>query len=428
VVDLSDDETDNDNGNGILDFVDLCDLEDETEETLQEIPVPAPVPTHSTQDVLKYNIIEAPWVEIEVVELGRFQLRPGKSVELLGGDEGKPNTSFLLIKNIIRNNETQEIHLCGFSLRRNSNFGCFSPPRLNEVYLDLEENMNDCRHTYEQGIIRIPLGHVKKIRRITFTHKGVAEEPGFRKDVVLRKSQPDYEARKEFVKENEQLVCRYLIIRRYATMVEWKKQRTTETVLRRLYEDEHPLRPISEWKLKVCTPTHQQEDRIVTYGSGFCGCGGDTTGARQAGLAVKYAFDMDKRSCITFEHNHSDAICFNEEAFDMCMADDGLIPYAHIVHLSVPCKPWSPAHTRDGKDDGANIAALFATGPFLRKTKPMFHTQEQTAGLVTHHPVEFAALIRIILDEGYNVRWGRHQFVDFGLSSRRNRLIIFAAQ
>jgi len=81
------------------------------------------------------------------------------------------------------------------------------------------------------------------------------------------------------------------------------------------------------------------------------------------------------------------------------------------LHLSCPCQYFSAAHTKDGKNDDDNRAALFITQLMLEKCKPRMHTQEQTIGIVQRHPAFFAALINLIVS---------------GESQHRKRVIIFA--
>src|SRR5205814_2839287 len=85
-----------------------------------------------------------------------------------------------------------------------------------------------------------------------------------------------------------------------------------------------------------------------TYGSGFCGAGGDALGAKRAGLDVHYGWDSSRSACETFRRNFPRAAVFCCQATDF--PPEGFDPIVDILHLSFPCQYFSPNHTHDGKN------------------------------------------------------------------------------
>ncbi|KAI6780044.1 uncharacterized protein J7T54_007520 [Emericellopsis cladophorae] len=52
-----------------------------------------------------------------------------------------------------------------------------------------------------------------------------------------------------------------------------------------------------------------------------------------------------------------------------------------VLHLSPPCQPFSPAHTRPSPQDDENIFALYSCNALIDKVRPRIITVEETFGL-----------------------------------------------
>ena len=379
---------------------------------------------------------EAPWVTVTSIALGDAKLAAGKSVELPRGDPRKRLPQFLTIRRIDQNTQTGEVSLFGVPIYRNTYSSIFLQ-RINEVHMVLEEDQDDSRPLYEQAMIQCSLDDVWRIRRVIFTHLGYPELT-FRKHTYLCRSgmsDEEFRVQKEIVKSSCELVCRHVQIKRFSSArsrTNKRKHEQWDTILRRLYEGEDPTGK-SAVQLQRNEPAAQRNSILnkrnaFTYSSGFCCLGGDSMGAKLAGFRVPYAFDMDERSRVTYKLNFPGTRHYLEEAFQMIQIADARIPYSTVWHLSCPCQPWSAAHTHAGKNDDANIAALSIVEPFLKKMRPTILTLEQTSGIVTHNPAFFAYLLNQITSCGYNVRYKIAHFQNYGLSSMRKRLIIFASR
>ena len=202
------------------------------------------------------------------------------------------------------------------------------------------------------------------------------------------------------------------------------------------------LIPRSATKLSSCTPVSSRGSpmtphhrspakplpyRRYTFGDCFCGAGGMSRGAINAGLRIAWGFDFNLPACRTYQLNFLGTPIYNVWANDFsnskkdCKCD--------ICHISPPCQFFSPLHTAHGKDDDMNTASLFAIEALLKKAKPRIVTLEETAGLVKIgvHKDYFNAVINMFTSQGFSVRWKVLNCADFGVPQQRKRLVIIAS-
>ena len=165
--------------------------------------------------------------------------------------------------------------------------------------------------------------------------------------------------------------------------------------------------------------------RRYTFGDCFCGAGGMSRSAVNAGLRVDWGFDFNLAACQSYEMNFFGTPVYNLAAheFSNGVGDRKV----DICHLSPPCQFFSNAHTIQGKDDEMNTASLFAIFSLLEKAKPRVATLEQTSGLIRRHPLFFNAVINMFNSKGFSVRWRVMNCADFGLPQSRSRLFIIAS-
>jgi hypothetical protein len=167
------------------------------------------------------------------------------------------------------------------------------------------------------------------------------------------------------------------------------------------------------------------KQRRYTFGDAFCGAGGMSRSAINAGLRIEWGFDFSLPACQNYALNFFGTPIYNVWANEFAEG-----PGDHkidICHLSPPCQFFSDAHTIMGKDDEMNTASLFAIFNLLEKAKPRIVTLEQTSGLIRRHPIYFNTVINMFTSRGFSVRWRVMNCADFGLPQRRMRLFVIAS-
>ncbi|KAI9838902.1 MAG: hypothetical protein M1819_004110 [Sarea resinae] len=162
-----------------------------------------------------------------------------------------------------------------------------------------------------------------------------------------------------------------------------------------------------------------------TFGDSFCGAGGMSRGAKQAGYKIKWGFDHDQAAIHSYSLNFFGTECNSVDAHHFVALDDDI--KVDVLHLSPPCQIFSPAHTVDGKDDERNGASFFAVPELIKKAKPRITTFENTSGLEQRHELWFRALIDCFTSLNFSVRWKIVNCAEYGLAQARKRLIVIAS-
>ncbi|KAI1154410.1 S-adenosyl-L-methionine-dependent methyltransferase [Nemania diffusa] len=180
------------------------------------------------------------------------------------------------------------------------------------------------------------------------------------------------------------------------------------------------------------TTTPLQYRQRYTADDMFCGAGGVSCGTRRAGLQPRLACDIDPAAAISYRENFPEAILKETNIFKLAEESRTLagllLYYSDFLHISPPCQVWSPVHTRPGKDDEANVAALFACAEVLNMRRPRISTGEQTFGLLFDRNENFFnALVGQYTALGYSFSWDILSFKEYGVPSIRRRLIWIAS-
>jgi DNA (cytosine-5)-methyltransferase 1 len=362
-------------------------------------------------------------------------VQPGDVVELHPKD-GFKHGDFLLIRDIMENVLSREIKLRGLWIRRTKYVGGALDRKLNEVFIKIEVDEDDDRDPFVQGAIEVLRHEMFRKRNL------VSSSNDFPADSYREIWSPELAANeRDTIRESARLTCRWVLIHTFESAAERTrsnpKPKAKEGYLRRIEPVECvdgafiPGGPRPQPYQRTSTQGRNWRGQAVksaryTYGTGCCGAGGDAEGARMAGVRVMYGWDHDDQACKSFKLNHPQAQVYECEAVSF-PTDPDLTLHVDIMHLSLPCCYFSPAHTHEGKDDDAHIATFLAAKRILTDTKPIIHTQENTFGLFSHHPEYFATLIWMITSAGYNVRWKVVQFKEYGLPASRRRLIVIAS-
>lgn len=166
-----------------------------------------------------------------------------------------------------------------------------------------------------------------------------------------------------------------------------------------------------------------------TFGDSFCGVGGASCGAEQAGLRPKWAFDNSLNVTRSYLDN------FQSVTFHAINADDFLtIPSrslrVDVLHLSPSCQSFSAMNTapNGGQHGDLHRDSFLSCIPIIRHCRPRIVTMEQVPGLLhdgkSHY---FDDFLRGLVEMGFSVRWQILDVSQHGVPQRRQRLIILAA-
>ncbi|KAJ5545534.1 hypothetical protein N7461_007838 [Penicillium sp. DV-2018c] len=166
--------------------------------------------------------------------------------------------------------------------------------------------------------------------------------------------------------------------------------------------------------------------RAYTFGDAYCGGGGVSCGARQAGVKIKWAVDIDRHALETYQLNFRDVEVEHSDFFSFLTNDRDFLR-VDIAHCSPPCQTWSPAHTVPCARDDANSACVFSAGSLIQEARPRVLTLEETMGLPQRFPVIFNRVVLDMVEFGYSVRWAVLGCDDYGVPQERKRLILIAA-
>ncbi|KAK3074678.1 hypothetical protein LTR53_002685 [Teratosphaeriaceae sp. CCFEE 6253] len=166
-----------------------------------------------------------------------------------------------------------------------------------------------------------------------------------------------------------------------------------------------------------------------THADFLAGGGGATTGAQLAGSTIKFVLDKSLDACNTLKRAFPHATVLHEVLADFLHSHDKECYKVLTIHISYPCKTYSGAHTRDGRDNLLNEDAACSVTEIFRATRPKIATFEQTNAMV-HYKKNYHVwrrLIRDITQSHYSLRWRVLDVLEYGNPSQRKRLIIMTA-
>lgn len=371
-------------------------------------------------------------------------LKKGKTVELKDGD-------FLRIDTVLQI-MTTEVFLQGRRFRRTTRMGGIVTGQPNEVCW-IQENFQDGFSNSED----VPLASVIRLRQLRLTNKAY-------KDLSIRNTMAWPPTNKLYKKEGI-LFCRIkyeVIYTNHAQKLKAKSFSFVKKSIRSLYsaevdgeywEDPAVLRAarkgvpaslVERLRRSVSTVTLLGDDQTpaqdtatqdahpkeYTFGDCFCGGGGMSSGAKQAGLAVKWGLDFDRQAIRTYQLNFEGASCENTSVDHFLNA--AIFPpeqyHVDVLHVSPPCPPFSPAQSVKPEDYEDQQVVILAVNDLVKMVKPRIVTMEETFGLL--HPVNrdfLNSVVNSLVDQGYSVRWKVMDFGEYGVPQKRRRLVLLAS-
>ena len=165
----------------------------------------------------------------------------------------------------------------------------------------------------------------------------------------------------------------------------------------------------------------------------FCGCGGLTTGLRQAGFWVRGGVDLDPLALECYRLNHPRTKSLRADittlrSTDLERAFGIKRGQLDLLAGCPPCQGFSAMTTRNGhrKVDDPRKALVREYRRLALGLRPKSILMENVPGLV--HDEEFSDFVETLERRGYCVRWGLLDAGRFGVPQRRRRLILMAGQ
>lgn len=367
------------------------------------------------------------------------KLRKGMTVELHNG-------SFLWIDSV-REDCRVLVTIKGYRLERDTYCGSRLPDRrLNELVWINEVDEEGYRAGLESILHEKQVSEVKRVRKVIYTNRPWSEFSFHNRPSMSGSDQARFNH--TTIEHNGELYCRWKYVQ-----VNTKFKADAEARLTLLTEDEaegkgrfeaskirrmwrggrEPVpggsaaKPIFDVDSET-TAVFQQ----YTLGDSFCGAGGVSRGAIQAGLKVAWGFDGDDVAIESHKKNFEEygtmSLTKKDSEFIELIKVRAGDYYVDIAHYSPPCQPFSSAnHNKNEERDFANQKALFSLYHLTNILKPRIATIEETAGLMHRHVQWFDTLIHIFTSLDYSIRWRMVRCQDFGIPQSRVRLILTAA-
>ena len=381
-------------------------------------------------------------VELDIFRGNHFTCAPGKAVELEDG-------SFLRIKKVTRNGRG-EVFIGGIHLIRQNFVGLKMSNRKNELVWLQQGNKIGKLEYLEQH--EVSVSQVRKNREIIFTNHTFPNIS----------SRTDRDSLLDPLQDVElgPLFCRWKM-----TVIKGPKDRIVEESIEHLrYQDADDkvrctnlgqvaytriadMRTRFNWRSIPNMPggSHKMKQLVVgldndietaesqsyTFGDAFCGAGGTSRGALDAGLFIRWGFDMDEQAITSYHQNfgRGGTDCGHEAVHEFLQRVRHEPPTVDMMHISPPCQPFSHAHTWDTNParDEMNQAALFSVWHLVETMKPRAVTIEETDAIISRHNEWFSALINILVNLGYSVRWATLKCQNYAVPQTRKRLFIIAS-
>lgn len=354
-----------------------------------------------------------------------FPVKDGMCIEIRSKPGDRFKLQYLQVTGLYR--EHGQVTVRGVLFVRARELGGYFLKRRNEVCKILNIARDDRRDKEEQSTIEISERRVVGPRYLACTN---AAFPRHRYDKKAYRDEATAEAK-------GLLVCRWEYRLVWAdNQSRVRGDRPVEYVAAALM-----AKDASKAKYRVPDDDRRREWRgnderrrgsdPYTFGDMFCGGGGTSCGARQAGFHVHVACDADDKACKTYDMNFPTTNIFKMDISKFVTEPNyaaSLRSQIDVLHLSPPCQPYSPAHTQEGKNDDRNTAALFVCRDIIRSIRPRIFTVEETFGILhRQHAHYLSGLVHGFTELGYSVAWKLEDLRLWGTPCRRRRFIMIGS-
>jgi DNA (cytosine-5)-methyltransferase 1 len=148
-----------------------------------------------------------------------------------------------------------------------------------------------------------------------------------------------------------------------------------------------------------------------------------------AGFLPSWATERDGVDLTTYREKfpNAETFYFNESNFPLATA---MMGNAAVLHMTAPCAYWSKTHTKRGERDEDKKNVIFQVIRWLFASKPRYIILKQVSNIqqAEKHRPYFNLLLALMGEQGYSLTWRTIDFQNYGLCSRRSRLVLIAAR
>lgn len=221
---------------------------------------------------------------------------------------------------------------------------------------------------------------------------------------------------------------------RNAQSSSWRKKRDVRKSIEVVeLESENGQKESFKYEVSHRRAKSGRPSKSYIYADLCAGAGGTCTGAKMAGMKIKYLLDFNTDACKTLKLNFGgsailemDIGTFSEKDTSTATGGD----HIDVMHISFPCQGHSAANRGVNEElDSERIATAYGTlESILKKCKPRCLTLEQVPGILWKKDGQhFRAQVCALTEAGYSLRWKVVNFAQHGNSQARKRVIVIAA-
>ena len=164
----------------------------------------------------------------------------------------------------------------------------------------------------------------------------------------------------------------------------------------------------------------------------FCGIGGLSYGMKSAGFDILAGYDLDKTCQYAYETNTGGKFFYKDVR--EITADEIQSFYSkkkntiRVLAGCAPCQPFSTyAHTNKHKDEN-KYNLLYEFGRLVKDIHPDIVTMENVSAIASFKLKSVLAdFVRVLEEEGYNVKYQVVFCPDYGIPQTRKRLVLLAS-
>ena len=160
----------------------------------------------------------------------------------------------------------------------------------------------------------------------------------------------------------------------------------------------------------------------------FCGAGGMTLGARQAGIDVIFAVENDKYSAMTYLHNNPGIVLFNDDIRKLKSISFNRDKQPLVVFGGPPCQGFSTSNQKTRTKQNPNNWLFSEFIRIVKMLMPDWVVFENVTGFKsTQEGIFFEKTVKKFENLGYTVTSHVLNSVDYEVPQKRSRVFVIAS-